>query len=449
MGVFKSGPKWFNQKIGNFLGDFEEERPLKEEPEPYNCRAFFRVMLVLVLIAGAALAFVLLFRAAPNVRVVRIYLQNDNTDYATQRMFNSSVAYGGDIDEQQKLADAAVKNLSDQFGVVTNYTSASDPNKVGETEVLVCPCTTTTVSWTEYVHFYSLNYTPPQPLLNYTEFELPPPQGTVLSLITTSNFTSGDVRYLTKESNLTHERFCDQLHMIPSRFLPTSFFMDCPALVAALLTTEPQGENLRTNWNDPRTSYFESPVLLNQKFLYANTLRRLNAYQREQFTLLSAIQPYDQENTTHRNMFLTGMTDIWLLALDRFAANSSSTDLDFFLNAADRTSGRYFERVHFFSDYFAVIMNEGNTFLGVEVNWPQYYNVCRPSYCDVTKQSTALYRSYTVLAVLGGLANLAILPAQLFVWPVIAFALLGCFKTFGGNTKKKSTVKPAKVASVV
>lgn len=75
-------------------------------------------------------------------------------------------------------------------------------------------------------------------------------------------------------------------------------------------------------------------------------------------------------------------------------------------------------------------MNDGNTFLGMDVNWPENYNACRPSYCDVTRKSTVLYRAYTVLAVLGGLANLVILPTQLLVWPAIAFLLVWCCKGF-------------------
>lgn len=126
----------------------------------------------------------------------------DRINNAIRRLYNSSASFGGDIDAQQKLLDATLKGLSDQFGVVTNYTSSRDANAGDETEVLSCPCTTTTISWIDYVHFYSLNYTPPVPFLNYTQGNLPPPMGNVLLDTSGANQTA-DARYLTKEANLT------------------------------------------------------------------------------------------------------------------------------------------------------------------------------------------------------------------------------------------------------
>lgn len=100
--------------------------------------------------------------------------------------------------------------------------------------------------------------------------------------------------------------------------------------MAALLITEPQSENPRANWNDSRISYFDSPILLIQKFLCSNTVRLLTA-----------------EYKLTRSMLLTGLTDIWLYALDRFAANSSSTHLGFWMSAVNRTQSRFSERVDF------------------------------------------------------------------------------------------------------
>lgn len=240
-------------------------RPLEEDPR--ICRALSRFLWFLAILAGLAIVFYFLFNSAPIIIVQRVYLEKNNSDYATQRMFSSSRSYGSDIDAASKTREGAVTDLYTQYGVVI----ANDSNTGEEQNILNCPCTSQTLTWTDFVSFRLLNATPPIGFMNYTDV----PSG--VSLIANVPKTIDPV-YLSKDSDiLTVEKFCESnmISLLPSRNYSASFDMDCPDLATSLLTTEVQPETqLRSSWDNPR-AYFESPNLLDQQFLYSNTLRRL------------------------------------------------------------------------------------------------------------------------------------------------------------------------------
>ncbi|KAG0581080.1 hypothetical protein KC19_4G223300 [Ceratodon purpureus] len=265
--------------------------------------------------------------------------------------------------------------------------------------------------------------------------------GFELSLSLYASLMNLEDKYISRDKvDLTTKKFCGNetelsiLRLKPNRFdyVPRQQ-LDCPYMVNALLTTKPLKQEIisgsdvtvgSTNWNDPRASFFESPSLQNQKFLYFNTIRRLLAYEREQFTVMNSMPPLEGDNSTYRKMFLTGMTELWLYALDRFGANSSSTDLQYFQTAASRTAATFYEIERFYPDTFALWLYEGNSFLGMDVNWMEYYNTCRPAFCDVTTKNTVFHRTYTALALVGGLWGVAVGVSTVIIWPMLAFLLV-------------------------
>lgn len=133
--------KWVNQKIGNFFVDFKEDRELQEQPGVW--RGVTRLVCLLCLLGAFAYTFYSLY-----VEVKRVYLHGKDNTYATDRLYGSSASYGTDIDAANTT-------------VVPNHGSA-------EQETLDCPYTST-ISWTNFVHFY-INLTVPDrpPILDYT-----------------------------------------------------------------------------------------------------------------------------------------------------------------------------------------------------------------------------------------------------------------------------------------
>lgn len=85
--------------------------------------------------------------------------------------------------------------------------------------------------------------------------------------------------------------------------------------------------------------------------------------------LRNSMRPYDGDNATVREMFLKGMTEIWLYSLDTFGANFSSADVQFLNNAAYRSFQTFSELQRFWPEYFAVLLYEGQTFLVTNITW--------------------------------------------------------------------------------
>jgi len=237
-----------------------DRRELEEEPGV--SRAITRLLCLLFLLGGFCYAFYWLFMDEPNINVKRYYLEGEDSNFAIERLYNSSASYG------------------------TNITEVGST----EQEILDCPCTTTTISWIDYVHFYTINSTfidpsSGKPIMDYGEYN---DQFSLNSLVGTTVLDSVGSRlstYLSRDrDDLTTEKFCSNLLILPSRFMDGLFQeLDCKGMVTALLTTTPTAELTPTqsgvgsmSWNDPRASYFESPSLQNQKYLYSNTIHRLH-----------------------------------------------------------------------------------------------------------------------------------------------------------------------------
>lgn len=116
-------------------------RELQEQPGVW--RGVTRLVCLLCLLGAFAYTFYSLY-----VEVKRVYLHGKDNTYATDRLYGSSASYGTDIDAANTT-------------VVPNHGSA-------EQETLDCPYTST-ISWTNFVHFY-INLTVPDrpPILDYT-----------------------------------------------------------------------------------------------------------------------------------------------------------------------------------------------------------------------------------------------------------------------------------------
>lgn len=225
-------------------------------------RDIIRVLCLLCLLGGSAFAFYLLFMETSNIRVERVYLDGKDSDFAISRLYNSTTSYGTNISEVL----------------------------VTEKEVIDCPCTRTTISWVEYVYFYTINstYVNPEsgrPIMDYNK--------TAYTVILQS-FRPGNLqeivgkdelsRYVSRDKDdLTPDKFCTNTMIWPAAFYTDRVrTLNCLSAVTTILTTTPSEDpyvasnnKMTSSWNDPRASYFDSLSLLNQKFLYSNTLRRL------------------------------------------------------------------------------------------------------------------------------------------------------------------------------
>ena len=114
--------------------------------------------------------------------------------------------------------------LANQFGVVTNYMSPNAGTKPR--------------CWRARLHHHQLGR-----LRAFLQLGLHD-SGPILELLNTpeQNLTM-DARYLTRADNLTWASFCNQIVFLPPSYRPTSIFLDCPNLVATLLTRAPVGKS--------------------------------------------------------------------------------------------------------------------------------------------------------------------------------------------------------------
>lgn len=218
-------------------------------------RDITRVLCLLCLLGGFAFAFYRLFMEAPSIRVKRVYLDGKNSDFATSRLHNSSASYGTDVPE-----------------VVST-----------EIEVIDCPCMMPTISWVDHVHFYTIDSTFVDPvdgsrILTFPANRSSGPSEVLHRVPDLSTYISRG----TEDLNTTE--FCLKIELLPQSFMSRTFqIYDCVNVVTALFSTTPRADNEqqwsysgRGFWDNPRASYFESPSLLSQKFLYSNTIRRLH-----------------------------------------------------------------------------------------------------------------------------------------------------------------------------
>lgn len=216
------------------------------------------------MVVGFGVAVWQVYHDASSVRIQRVYLDK-NSDYAIQRQYNTSAAFGTAIDAEKETSNSSTSSQA--------------------AEILNCPCTNTTISWTAYTHFYTLTYAPPgDPPLGYL---IDPETGDLTAVVenpTRPNDASQvDPEYLFRNSQvdeLTRETFCTNVSILPTKFnisFPSNVY-DCFGLVTSLFTTAPLPEtdgNARPRWNNPQASSFDTPLLLKQEFLYSNTLQRL------------------------------------------------------------------------------------------------------------------------------------------------------------------------------
>lgn len=101
----------------------------------------------------------------------------------------------------------------------------------------------------------------------------------------------------------------------------------------------------------------------------------LAAHHQGQYTLLSVIdRSRDANETQYRKLYLQGMAEHWLYALDMFGANSSTSDFTFFMNATITSRTRFWERIKL----VAAVLYEGQSFPGVDVNLNQYLTRAGP-----------------------------------------------------------------------
>ncbi|KAG0619504.1 hypothetical protein M758_4G143900 [Ceratodon purpureus] len=413
--------KWwssFDQKIGNYLEDFDAERPLQKEYA--RGRPFVRLLVILAMIIAFGIGAWLIYQDASNIRIQRFYLDK-HEDYATQRLFNKSVSYGTLVDAEKKTR---------------NSTSSDAP------EFIDCPCRNKTFSWTAYTHFYTLNYTPPgdTPALNYI---LDNTTGSITALSDNRGTVDSKYLFVNQSNQLTRDEFCAfAISILPKEYTISSAYLDCPGLVASFFTTDPLPEtpgNSRSRWNNPQASNFDSPLLLSQEFLYSKTLQNLYAYIQAQYSRLESMRPFTFDNKTYRDMYLTGISEIWLNVLDTFTRNSSASDLDFYMYASGTTIAMFYDRNVAYPEgeqYWEVLLYEGQTFLGMDINWMDYYKACNPSYCDVTKSNPWFRRLYIALAQIGGLITVVGMLVKLVIFPAVLFMLTRMFCCSRGTSRK-------------
>jgi len=354
------------------------------------------------MVIGFVAAVWLVYRDSSSVRIQRVYLDK-HPDYAIQRLHNTTAAFGSAID--------------------TSNSSTSS-------EILNCPCTNTVISWTAYTHFYTLTYTPPgDPPLGYI---IDPVTGDLTAVVENPtnppNASQVDPRYLLKVDDLTREDFCTNVSILPTKFTLSAYsaLVDCWGLVTSFFTTLPLPEtngNARPRWNNPQASTFDTSLLLKQELLYSNTLQRLYAYIQDQYARLSSMRPYlRSDDETYRDMLLLGISELWLNVLDTFTRNSSASDADFWWDSSETLTLLFYDQQIGYPENesaWTVTLDAGQTYLGMDINWMDYYKACNPSYCDVTKSSTTVWRLYVALAQIGGLMTIVSLLFKLAVFPLV------------------------------
>lgn len=226
-----------------------------EDQQELGCACFWRAIvkvLVWILVVGHLIAvgcayFFLFF--APNTRTDRVYLQHGFEDYAIKTHFNELASYGLNVKESE-------------YPVSGNH-------------VVSCPCTTTTVSWTDFVHFYVINNSRGDLVYKYDSND------NLIDFTYAGCDDSIDPKYLSRTFKLKKDNvctFCGSEHVnIFPHALNTGHNLntDCEFISNLFVTTQESKTSWGRNWRDNAISYFQSPVLLHQKFLYSNTIQLL------------------------------------------------------------------------------------------------------------------------------------------------------------------------------
>lgn len=147
------------------------------------------------------------------------------------------------------------------------------------------------------------------------------------------------------------------------------------------------------------------------------------AYIQDQYARLSSMRPYNRiDNKTYRDMLLLGISEMWLNVLDTFTRNSSASDADFYMDSSTTLLLLFYDQGIGYPEgenAWTVTLHAGQSYLGMDINWVDYYKACNPSYCDVTKSSTKLWRLYVALAQIGGLMTIVGLFFKLVVFPLV------------------------------
>ncbi|BBN00113.1 hypothetical protein MPTK1_1g26520 [Marchantia polymorpha subsp. ruderalis] len=383
-------------------------------------RSVLRGVALALFLLAFGVGFYFTFTSMPNMSVHRVYLDHGRRDFAVRRLYNESVSYGNNVDVENGKNEAAMRGLYDQFGlrVIANKSASSASDQEGQT--LTCPCTKTSLSWTEYTHFYFVSYERPdrKPYLTYI---FPPELDGKLGGLEVDNASAISAQYVGRAAVYlqSHKDFCSLLNTLPADLLTArSQIGDCQDLVGPLLSSDSDDE-AQSRWKDSRASFHDSPVLLDQKLLLSTTLRLLSGYIRGKRALMESGPTRIGENGTNRNMFLTGLTDLWTNALDALGANSSCSDADFFATAATRAARDFAAQEALdYPFHFAVLLDQGQTFLGVRVNWTEYYVACAPRFCDALGSVGGARRAFAAVALLGGLGTCVLLLAHLVLWPL-------------------------------
>jgi hypothetical protein len=139
-----------------------------------------------------------------------------------------------------------------------------------------CPCTTTTISWTEFTHFFIINNTRGDLIYEYDANN---------NLIGFTYACDGtdiiDPKYLSRTFKLKKDNMCtfcgsDHVNIFPpSLNTGRNLNTDCEFLSKLFVNTQGEKSSWGRQWRDNAISYFLSPILLHQKFLYFNTINLL------------------------------------------------------------------------------------------------------------------------------------------------------------------------------
>ncbi|KAH8965150.1 hypothetical protein BDL97_04G103400 [Sphagnum fallax] len=405
---YKTPGAGYCERVANHLAALVNQVPADlhdrksvEDQQELGCACFWRAIvkvLVWILVVGHLIAvgcayFFLFF--APNTRTDRVYLQHGFEDYAIKTHFNELASYGLNVKESE-------------YPVSGNH-------------VVSCPCTTTTVSWTDFVHFYVINNSRGDLVYKYDSND------NLIDFSYAGCDDSIDPKYLSRTFKLKKDNvctFCGSEHVnIFPHALNTGHNLntDCEFISNLFVTTQESKVSWGRNWRDNAISYFQSPVLLHQKFLYSNTIQLLKSQLEKQFLLLR-VNPRTVEcvNTTHVEMFQEGLAQQWINVLETFAANSGSSDSDYFKNAGSRAVEYYKSTSTYYKYHFMVVLDpRGQSVLGMNMDWKEYYNQCKPHYCDVTRPNSLYRRIYLIAAQLGGLAALVYFLFRCIVCPLL------------------------------
>ncbi|CAN5954698.1 unnamed protein product [Sphagnum jensenii] len=136
----------------------------------------------------------------------------------------------------------------------------------------------------------------------------------------------------------------------------------------------------------------------------------------EQFLLLR-MNPRTVEcvNTPHMEMFQEGLAQQWINVTE----NSGSCDSDYFKNAAS-SAQEYFKSMSKYYKYHSMVVVDPKGQSGHGHELMEYYNQCKPLYCDVTRPNSLFRHIYLAVAQLAGLAALLFILHHCIVQPLLA-----------------------------